>query len=76
VDGGERVVRDELPPGGFVPPGGGVRQPRLNVLSGRAPGIAGRQQIDVDGPVFAHRACPGMPMAEVRERRDVFPWSG
>ncbi len=34
--------------------------------------IAGWQQIDVDGPMLAHRAAKGMPpLAEVRERRDV-----
>ena len=72
VDCGERVVRDELPPRGFVPACGGVRQPGLDVLSGWTTGIARRQQVDVDGSAFAHRAAERMPVAQVRERRDVF----
>ena len=71
VDGGEWVVLDELSPRGFVPTGGGVRKPGLDVLSGGASGIARRHQIDVDGPAFAHRPGPRVPVAEVRKRRDV-----
>ena len=56
VDCGEWVVRDELTPRGFVPTGGGVRQPGLDVLSGGTTGIARRQQVDVDGSAFTHRA--------------------
>ena len=58
VDGGEWVVLDELSPRGFVPTGGGVRKPGLDVLSGGASGIARRHQIDVDGPALAHRPGP------------------
>src|SRR5271168_829234 len=76
VDCGEWVVRNELTPSLFVPAGGGVRKPRLDVLPGGATGIAGRQQIDVDGSALAHRPGPGLPMRQVRKRSDVLPRSG
>ena len=48
-----------------------VRQPRLDVLAGRAAGVAGRQQVDVDGPTLAHRAGARVHVHEIRERRQV-----
>lgn len=71
VDRGEWVVRNELTPGLFVPAGGGMGKPGLDVLSGRATGIAGRQQIDVDGSTLAHRPGPGLTMRQVCKRREV-----
>src|SRR6202162_831888 len=76
VDCGEWVVRNELTPSVFVPAGGGVCKPRLDVLPGGATGIAGRQQINVDGSARTHRPGPGLPMRQVRKRRDVMPRSG
>ena len=71
VDCGKWVVRNELTPRVFVPAGGGVCKPGLDVLPGGATCIAGRQQIDVDGSALAHRPGPGLPMRQVRKRRDV-----
>src|ERR1700756_3390874 len=62
VDSGEWVVRNQPTPSLFVPAGGGVCKPGLNVFPGGATGIAWRQQVDVDGPACAHRAGPGPPM--------------
>ena len=76
VDCGEWVVRDELTPGLFVPAGGGVGKPGLDVLPGGATGIAGRQQIDVDGSTLAHRPGPGLTMQQVRKRREIVRRSG
>src|SRR6476619_1680965 len=71
VDGGEWIILDEPSPRGFVPTGGGVCQPGLDVLAGGASGIARRHQVDVDGAAFAHRPGPRVPVAQVRKRRDV-----
>src|SRR6476619_3031545 len=71
VDRGEWVVRDELPPRGFVATCGGVRQPGLDVFARWTPGIARRQQVDVNGSSLTHRAAEMMPVAQVRKRREV-----
>jgi len=71
VDRGQRVVGDKLPPGLLVPAGLRMRQPRLDVLPGRAPGVARGQQIDVDGALLAHRPGPPAPVQQVRQRRHI-----
>ena len=76
VDCGEWVVRNELTPGLLVPAGGGMGKPGLDVLPGGATGIAGRQQIDVDGSALAHRPGPGLPMRQVCKRSHVPRSSG
>src|SRR5690349_2396114 len=76
VDCGKRVVRDELTPGLFVPAGGGVGEPGLNILSGGTTGVAGRQQIDVDGSAFAHGSRAGLRVRQVRKRGEVPRQSG
>ncbi len=72
VDCGERIVRDELPPRGFVSPCGGVRQPGLDVLPGWTTGIARRQQVEIYGSALTHRAAEKMPVPQIRERCEVF----
>ena len=76
VDRGEWIVRNKLTPGLLVPAGGRMGKPGLDVLPGRATGIAGRQQIDVDGPVLADRPGPGPPMQQVCKGRDILRRSG
>lgn len=76
VDCSEGIVRNQLAPGLFVPARGSVRKPSLDVLPGRAASIAGRQQINVDGSVLPHRPGPGLPVHQVRQRRDVLRRSG
>ena len=71
VDRGQRIVGDELTPRLLVPARLGVREPGLDVLAGRAAGIARRQQIDVDGSALADRAGVGPSVQQVRQRRDV-----
>ena len=71
VDRGKRIVRNELTPRLLVPAGGRMGKPGLNVFPGRATGIAGRQQIDVDGSTLAHRPGPGLPMRQVCKGREV-----
>ena len=73
---GKRIVRNKLTPSLLVPAGGGMGKPGLNVLPGRATGITGRQQIDVDGSVLAHRPGPGVPVQQVCEGRDILRRSG
>ena len=51
-------------------------QPALDVLSGRATGIAGRQQVDIDGPALAHRSCAQPAEAQRRQGGQVpLAWS-
>ncbi len=47
VDGGERIVSGQLTPGPLVLADAGVGEPGLDVFAGRATGVAGRQQVDV-----------------------------
>ncbi len=56
VHGGQRVVSDQRPPSGFEVAVAGEGQPRLNVLAGRAGGVAGRQVVDPCRPLPASRA--------------------
>jgi hypothetical protein len=49
----------------------GVRQPRLDVLPGRAASVARRQQVDVDGTLLADRAGAGPPVQQIWQRRNV-----
>ena len=76
MDRGKRIVRNKLTPSLLVPAGGGMGKPGLNVLPGRATGITGRQQIDVNGPALAHRPGPGPPMQQVGKGRDILRRSG
>ena len=55
-DGGQRIVCGERPPGVLVVAGLGMGEPALNVLAGRAGGVAGRQAVDIDRPLGAPRA--------------------
>jgi hypothetical protein len=47
-DRGERVVARQVPPRGFVVAALGVEQPALDVFTGRALRVAGRQPVDVE----------------------------
>ena len=47
----QRIVGGERTPGGLVVAGFRVSEPALNVLARRAGGVAGRQAVDVDGPL-------------------------
>src|SRR5246127_5321547 len=76
VDCGKWVVRNELTPSLFVPAGGGVCKPGLDVFPRGATGVAGRQQIDVDGSPLARRPGPGPPMGQIRKRRHIHRRSG
>jgi hypothetical protein len=53
---GQRVVFHVLPPRRLVLAGLRVRQPRLDVLAGRAGVVAGRKRIDIDGTLPSTRA--------------------
>ena len=76
VDRRKRIIRNKLTPSLLVPAGGRMGKPGLNVFPGRATGITGRQQIDVNGPALAHRPGPGPPMQQVRKGRDILRRSG
>jgi hypothetical protein len=56
MDSRQGIVRNQLAPSLLVSACLGVREPSLDVLAGRAAGVARRQQVDVDRPAFAHRA--------------------
>ena len=71
VDGGERVVDDDRAPGVLVPPGLDVRQPCLDVLAGGTGDVAGRQEVDVHGPLLALRACRRGCRRKVKDPRQV-----
>ena len=53
-----------------------LREPGLDVLARRAAGVAGRQEVDVDGPLGAHGAGAEAGQAERGERGEVALWSG
>ena len=61
MDRGQRIVGDELAPRLLVAAGLRVRQPRLDVLAGRAARVARRQQIDVDRAALPDRARRARP---------------
>jgi alkylation response protein AidB-like acyl-CoA dehydrogenase len=71
VDGRERVVVREHPPGLLVLADPGVRQPALDVLARRAGVVARGQQVDIHRTLRPHRARtqPGLP--EWGERGEV-----
>ena len=71
VDRGQRVVGDKLPPGLLVLAGLRMGQPRLDVLPGRAAGVARGQQVQVDRPPLAHRPGPRLSVCQVRQRRHI-----
>ena len=71
VDRRHRIVGDQLPPRPFMVACLGVGQPGLNVLPGRAAGIARWQQVDVDRALLAYRAGAGPPVQQIRQRRNV-----
>ena len=71
VDRRHRVVGGQLPPRAFMVTGLGVRQPRLDVLTRRAAGVARRQQVEVDGALLADRTGAGPPVQQIRQRRNV-----
>ena len=71
VDGRQRVVPHQFAPRLLVPAGLHVRQPGLDVLPGRATGVARRQQIQVDRPVGADRTGTGPSVEQIGQRRDV-----
>ena len=52
-------------------PGLRVREPGLDVLAGRAAGVARRQQVDVDGPALAHGPGVGAAVQQVGQRRHI-----
>jgi hypothetical protein len=66
----QRVVADERFPGGAKLAGLGEREPSPDVLARRAGVVAGRQQIDIDGPPRAERACASLAR-RINERRQV-----
>jgi hypothetical protein len=49
----------------------GVRQPGLDVLAGRAAGVARRQEVHVNRPLLAHRTAAGALVQQIRQRCDV-----
>ncbi len=49
----------------------GVGQPRLNILPGRAPGITGRQQVQIDGPLLPNGPGAGASVQQVGQRGNV-----
>ena len=71
VDRRHRIVRDQLPPRLLMTADLRVRQPRLDVLPRRAPGIARRQQVYVDRAPLAHRTGPRSAVQQIRQRREV-----
>ena len=71
VDRGQRVVGDKLPPGLLVLACLRMGQPRLDVLPGRAAGVARGQQVQVDRPPLAHRPGPPLPVRQVGQRRHI-----
>jgi hypothetical protein len=76
VNRSQRVVSNQLPPGPFGIAGLQVRQPSLDVLTGRAAGVARRQQIDVHRAMLPNRPSSGETVHEIRQRRDVARCSG
>ena len=72
----ERVVGHQLTPRLLVATRLRVRQPGLDVLSGRAAGVARGQQVDVDRPVLANGSGAGARVDQVGQRRDVPPRNG
>jgi len=71
VDRGQWIVRDKLAPSLLVSACPGMREPGLDVLAGRAAGIARRQQVDVNGSALPDRAGERAPVQQVRQRRHV-----
>jgi hypothetical protein len=66
VDGWQRIVPHELAPGALEVAGLRQRQPRLDVFAGRARVVAGRQVVDVLGPLATQRACTFIVARKVR----------
>ncbi len=71
MDRRHRVVSDQLPPRLLIVADLGVRQPSLDVLAGRAAGIARWQQVDVDGTLIADRSGVGTSVQQIRQWCDV-----
>jgi len=71
VDGGQRVVADQLPPGALEVAGLRQRQPGLDVLSGGAGVVAGRQEIDVLGTLAAQRTRTFAVARQVGALREI-----
>ncbi len=71
VDGRHRVVGGQLAPGLFMMAHFGVRQPGLNVLPGRASGIARRQQVQIDGPLLPNGPGAGASVQQVGQLGNV-----
>jgi hypothetical protein len=53
----------------------GMGEPGLNVLAGRAPGVARRQQVDVQRPTLAHWTSPRSTVQQVGKPRDIALWA-
>jgi hypothetical protein len=67
VNRGQRIVRDQLPPRPLVLTRLDVGEVRLDVLPGRAAGVARRQQVHVHRPPVPHRPGARMPVQQIRQ---------
>ena len=67
----QRIVRDKRMPSLLMVAGLDVCKPSLDVLTGWAGNIAGRQQVDIDGTATSDGPGQGAPVRQVRRRRDV-----
>ena len=76
VDGGERVVLDQLAPGRDGVARLDQPQPLLDVLAGRAARVARGQHVEVDGPAGSHRTHAPLRLAEVRQDGHIFALGG
>ena len=71
VDGGEGVIGGQLTPGLLLVVGLDEAQPLLNVLAGRASGIAGREHVEVDGSAGTGGGDATGCAGQIRTRGDV-----
>jgi hypothetical protein len=71
VDGRERVVLDQLPLSPLVLAGPGTRQPGLDILTGRAAGVARREQVSIDGLARSQRPRQSRAMQQIWQRCKV-----
>ena len=70
VDGGQRILGDELLPRRAIASRLSEGEPRLDVLAGGAGGVARRQMVDVDRALQAYRAAPAFA-GQIDDGRDI-----
>ena len=71
VDRRKGIVDDQLTPSLLVSSGSGVGKPRLDILAGRAPGVARRHQVDVNRATIADRARAWPAVQQIGHGRHV-----